>query len=268
MYDIHSGLIAVALFISMALAIEVGFRFGLRAQPSANEASKAHINAIQSSILGILALLLGFTFSLSLQRFDSRSEAMVDEANAIGTAYLRAQLLPPAVRGKVQTLLREYVDLRVQASRISVVHQEARGALMAKISQLHKQLWLNAKQAAELDASAVKTGMFIQSLNDLIDSFGKHDAVLNRHVPEVVLLLLYGTFLMAGAIVGFSSGVAGHRPSLVSYILVLLIVVLVFLIIDLDRPRRGLIEVSNKSLLELQTYIADDMGAPSGQNHP
>src|SRR6185437_1530653 len=132
---------------------------------------------------------------------------------------------------------------RVQASGVSVVKQEAGGALVTKIGQVQKQLWRNAKQAVELDASAVKTGLFVQALNDLIDSFGKHDAVLNRHVPEVVLLLLYGTFLMAGAIVGFSSGVAGHRPSLASYILVALIVVLVFLIIDLDRPRRGLIEV-------------------------
>ena len=258
MYDIHSGLIAVVLFISMALAIEAGFRLGLRAQPSETDASKAHINAIQSSILGILALLLGFTFSLSLQRFDSRSDAMVNESNAMGTAYLRAQLLPPALRGEVQAQLRQYVDLRVQASHISVVDRQARAKLVASIGQAQKTLWAYARQAADLDTNTVRTGLFIQALNDLIDSFGKHDAVLNRHVPEVVLLLLYGTFLMAGAIVGFSSGVAGHRPSLVSYIMVALIVVLVFIIIDLDRPRRGLIEVSNQSLLDLQTYIAGD----------
>jgi hypothetical protein len=101
----------------------------------------------------------------------------------------------------------------------------------------------------------VKTGLFIQSLNEVIDALGKRDAVLNRHVPEVVLLLLYGTFLMAGVIVGYASGVGGHRASFVAYIMVSLIVILVFIIIDLDRPRRGLIQVSQKSFTDLQAAI-------------
>jgi uncharacterized membrane protein (Fun14 family) len=83
-------------------------------------------------------------------------------------------------------------------------------------------------------------------------------------VPELVLLLLYATFLMAGAIVGYASGVAGHRPSFASYIMVALIVVLVFMILDLDRPRRGLIQVSQKSLVDLQASIRAPSPAPSG----
>jgi hypothetical protein len=84
------------------VGIEMSYRMGLRTRVSADEASKAHINTIAASLLGILALLLGFTFSLSLQPFDSRSAAVVDEANAIGTAYLRAQLLPASVRSDVR----------------------------------------------------------------------------------------------------------------------------------------------------------------------
>lgn len=263
MYDINSGAIAAVLFVSMALAIEAGFRLGWRERDRQTEASRAHIGSIQGSILGILALLLGFTLSLSLQRYDSRSEAVVDEANAIGTTWLRAQLLPAAQRSPVQALLREYVDARVAAGALSLTDRERRSALLARAGRIQAALWGHARQAAAADPNPVTSGLFIQALNDMIDQFGKRDAALNRHVPEVVLLLLYATFLMAGAIVGFAPGAAGHRPSWASHIMVALIVVLVFVILDLDRPRRGLIEVSQQSLTDLQASLRADVGAGS-----
>jgi hypothetical protein len=257
MYDINSAVIAAVLFVSMALAIEAGYRIGRRSTGPAAEASKAHIDAIQASMLGILALLLAFTLSLSLslQRFDSRSEAVVAEANSIGTASLRAQLLPAAVRGEVKGLLRQYIDLRVQAGAVTLVDRAERAALQAKTLGIQNALWGYARQATELDTNAVRSGLFIESLNDLIDNQGKREAALNRHVPEAVLLLLYATFLMAGSIVGYAAGIAGHRPSLATHVMVALIVVLVFIILDLDRPRRGLIKVNQASLIELQAAI-------------
>jgi uncharacterized membrane protein (Fun14 family) len=111
----------------------------------------------------------------------------------------------------------------------------------------------------------VTSGLFIQSLNELIDSYGRRNAALNRHVPEVVLFLLYGTFLLTGGVVGYAAGVAGHRPSFATYILVVLIVIMAFIILDLDRPRRGLIKVDHKSLIELKVAIdaAQTVGAQS-----
>ncbi len=267
MYDINSVLIAVVLLISMVAAIEAGYLIGLKSNKSANEDAKAHVNAVQASILGILALLLGFTLSLSLQRFDNRSEAVVDEANAIGTAYLRAQLLPSGLRNNVQSLLRSYLDLRVDASALSIVNGAEREIMLAKTLQSQSTLWDCARQAAQIEPNPVTSGLFIQALNELIDNFGKRDAAINRHVPEVVLLLLYGTFLMTGGIVGFTCGIAGHRPSPVSYIMITLIVVLVFIILDLDRPRRGFITVSQKSLVDLQTAINVVGGSDNRQLH-
>ena len=261
LYEVNTGLIAAVLFISMVLAIEAGYRIGFARQHERGEAFRTHINGLQASILGILALLLGFTFSLALQRFDSRSEAVVDEANAIGTTWLRAQLLPLPVRAEVQALLREYVDTRVQAGSVTLADRAERQRLMAYATRTQDALWTGARKAAELEPNPVTTGLFIQSLNELIDRFGSRNAALDRHVPEVVLLLLYATFLMAGAIIGYASGVAGHRPSMVSHVMVVLIVVLVFLILDLDRPRRGLIEVSQRSLVDLQLSIRQDAGA-------
>jgi uncharacterized membrane protein YoaK (UPF0700 family) len=255
MNDIGSGLIAVLLCVSMVLAIESGFRIGRRRKAKVSDAARNHVTNLQSSILGILALLLGFTFSLALQRFDGRSEAVVHEANAIGTTWLRAQLLPPAVRGSVQTTLRDYIDLRVREGHHTLADHAARRALMAQAGELQTTLWNEAQRAVDADPRPVTTGLFIQALNDMIDALGTRDAALARHVPEIVLMLLYATFLMTGAIVGYTAGVAGHRPSLVSYILVVLIVVLVFIILDLDRPRRGWIEVSQQPLVDLQQSI-------------
>lgn len=259
LYAVDSVWIALGLFLSMTLAIEMGYRLGHRVQKGATDSFKVHVNAISASLLGILALMLGFTFSLSVQRFDRRSEAVVNEANAIGTAYLRSQLLPVALRNDVQKLLRDYVQLRIQASTTTLLDQVGQAVLLAQASQRQNVLWAYARQAADADPNPVSTGLFVQSVNELIDNFGTGNAELTRHVPEVVLLLLYATFLMAGSVIGYSAGVAGHRMSFVTYVMVLLVVVLVFIIIDLDRPRRGLIEVSQQSLIELRTAINADL---------
>ncbi len=255
MYGINSVWISGILLLSMALLIEVGHRFGIRAQPSANDAFKTHVSAISASLLGILALLLGFTFSLSLQRFESRSEAVVSEANSIGTAYLRSQLLPLSVRKNAQDMLRQYLDIRIKTSTIPYNRQSDLTVLLVQAGYTQNMLWNYARQAAEEDPNPVTSGLFIQSVNDLIDSFGLRNTELSRHVPESVLILLYATFLMAGAIIGYGSGLAGSRTSFVTYVLVCLIVVLVFIIIDLDRPHRGLIEVSQQSFFDLRASI-------------
>jgi hypothetical protein len=203
-------------------------------------------------LLGVLALLLGFTFSLSLQRHDSRSQAVITEANAIGTAMLRAGLLPEPLLGQTRDKLREYLDLRVVAGGISLDNVEERNAALRKTLDMQQQLWELGSRAVQENPSPVPSGLFIQSLNELIDAYGSRDAALNRHVPEVVLFLLFGAFALTACLVGYASGIARHRASFPTYVLVLLITFLVFLIIDLDRPRRGLIEVSQQSLIDLQ----------------
>lgn len=258
MYNLNSVQIAIFLFVCLVLAIEIGYRIGRRSREATNEESRSHINAIQASLLGVLALLLGFTFSLSLQRYDSRNAAVVDEANAIGTTYLRAQLLPLSVRPEVQELLRSYLAVRVQESTIPLSNEAQRQELLNTASQNQGTLWRYAMQAAEEDKSPVTSGLFIQSLNELIDSYGRRNAVLDRHVPEVVLYLLFSTFILTWGIVGYASGIGGNRVSLAAYIMLVLIVLLIFIIIDLDRPRRGLIQINHASLVELQETIESD----------
>ncbi len=258
MYDKSSVLIAVVLFLSMAVVMELGYRLGRGSRQS--ELAKAQVNAIQGSLLGVLALLLGFTFSLSLQRYDGRSAAVVTEANAIGTAWLRAEMLPEPIRQRTRNALRAYLDLRLQAGQISLDHDQQRRDMLAETAAQQEALWILARQAVEMDDRPVTSGLYVQALNDLIDAFGTRDAALNRHVPEVVLLLLYITFLMCGGVVGYASGVGGHRAPAATYVMVGLIVLLVFLIVDLDRPRRGLIEVNQQSLIELRQSMETAVG--------
>ncbi|MGA7878557.1 MAG: hypothetical protein WCA08_23055 [Desulfoferrobacter sp.] len=255
MYSLNSLFIAGALFGSLIVAIEVGYRIGQFNHGSASDSSKTHVNAIQASLLGLVALLLGFTFSLALQRFDSRSKAVLDEANAIGTTYLRAQLLPTSVRSKVSKLLQGYVDLRVRAGMIPLDDEAERQEELAKANEVLDDIWIYAQQAAEEDKNPVTSGLFIQALNGAIDSYGRRDEELNRHVPEVILFLLFGTFLTACAVIGYCAGFANHRPSVVTYVLIALIVILTFIIVDLDRPRRGMIKVDQRNLMELKVAI-------------
>src|SRR5678810_830263 len=141
-----------------------------------DETSRQHINQTETATLGLLALLLAFTFSQSLQRYDSRSDQVVDEANAIGTAYLRIDLLPPSLRDEVRALMREYVNQRVESSTIATSRESEWRASVAEAGRLQAALWSYAGRAADLDPSPVRAGMFIQALNDMIDGFGRRDA--------------------------------------------------------------------------------------------
>lgn len=254
-YDLPGGVIAAVLFVSTALAVEIGYRLGARMAYQTEEAMRAHVRTIQGAILGILAIVLGFTLSLALQRYDSRCEAVVAEANAIGTAYLRAQLLPAGVKENALGGLRAYVDLRVEAGRATLADHGARQAGERDTAAAQAALWDIARRAVAFDPAPVTSGLFVQAVNDAIDSASRREAALDRHVPQAVLILLYACLLLAGGIVGYTTGIEGHRPSLAGYLLAALIVVLVFITLDLDRPRRGFVHVSQKPLLDLQAQV-------------
>ena len=228
-YSLSTVVLAAALFIALVLAIGVGFRIGRRYKERFNDPVRGHINAIQASMLGMVALLLAFTLSRSLEQFSSRSEAVVDEANAIGTAYLRAQLLPASVAEPSQEALRNYVDLRVEAAEMSF--EELDKKLVTEVEQKQADLWRYAQEAAAGKVTPI-TSLFVQSINELIDSYGSRKAAVRRHVPACVILLLSSTFVLTAGVVGFASGAEGHRPSITCYFLVLFIVTLVFLIVD------------------------------------
>ncbi|GAA4422206.1 hypothetical protein [Bremerella cremea] len=255
MYALPTIVIVAILFATMAAIVEIGYRCGRKYESAVSEATRGHVSSIQGAMLGILGLLLGFTFSLSLQRYDNRSVAVVKESNAIGTAYLRTELLPDDIRDSARANIQNYLDLRIEESTVDLSHGDVRKELTKDIADAFEATWKQATDAAKANPNPVLTGLYVQSLNDVADSFGERDAALGRHVPELVLILLYMTFLMTGLVVGFSAGLSGTRASIAIYVLTLLIVLLVFIVVDLDRPRRGIIEVDQQPMLDLQRWM-------------
>jgi len=256
LYGFSSITITFLLLALILAANDVGYRLGRRGATH-DEGEKAQTNAIQAAMLGLLALLLGFTFTMALQRFDSRSQAVIDEANAIGTAYLRVDLLPEQPQLAARSHFREYVDLRLRAGEIDLTHTDARRKANAAISQLHGRLWSIALEASTLDPRPVTSGLFTQSINELIDAYSRRDAALKKHVPEIVLWLLFSVFVIAGAVLGYAGGLAGARPFVATISMAVLIALVIFVIIDLDRPRRGLIQVNQESMADLGALLAE-----------
>lgn len=255
LYTYDTALIAGTLFFLILLANEAGFWFARKVMKHTDDGIKSQTNAIQAGMLGLLALLLGFSFTMALQRFDARSTAVVKESNAIGTAYLRAGLLPEAQASQIRRLMAEYVALRVEGGKVELIDTSARETNSTKTLELQERIWNVAMQAAKADPRPVTSGLFVQALNEMIDAYGERQAALEKHVPGVVLFLLFMIFIISGCILGYASGLGGKRPWLATVSMAALIVLVIFIVIDLDRPRRGMIQVDQSSLLTLHQQI-------------
>jgi len=257
LYTFNSLLLAGILLVLMLLALLLGFKAGSRTQGErATERYLGHIDTLQTSMLGILALLLGFTFSLALQRFESRSEALVEEANAIGTTLLRASLLSPDLQPEARQLLGRYLGLRVAGADLPLAREMERNLLLQQAEGVQTSLWGLAVRASGIDDSPVRTGLFVQALNEMFDAFVKRNAELDRHVPEPVELVLYLTYMITAAVLGFNAGLSRYRPSLVTHVMIMLIVLINLMITDLDHPRSGIIRIDQTALRSLADQVS------------
>jgi hypothetical protein len=244
-------LILIALLMLSSLS---GSLAGRRKRELVSEDVKSQVSTLQGSLLGLMALLLGFTFSMTVSRYDLRKQLILEEANAIGTTYLRARLLPDPYASQATDLLREYVGIRVALSE-SGADETSRSTLQAateKAEKLHDQLWSVAQGVDSQEPRSVATGLFIQSLNEVIDLHSKRLIALDNHVPEPVILMLWGVGLLSMGLTSYSCSLAGWRHYVATSMMALLIASVIGLIMDLDRPQRGFIRVSQKSMLMLQ----------------
>lgn len=255
MYDIPSYVIALILFAGILIAYEIGFRIGKFHQKSTDIEIKSQTNNIQAGVLALLALLLGFTFNISLQRYDARSEAVIQEANSIGTTVLRTKLLPTPYDTKILALLKEYIDIRIENSKIELSRYKERADIIKRGNEQLNKIWDVSIQAAKSDPNPVTTGLFMAALNEMIDSRSARFEIQNRHIPEAILFLLFFVFVMSGAVIGYAGGLGLKRAYVPTVLLTLLIVLVVYLILDLDRPRRGLITVKQDYIIQLKELV-------------
>jgi hypothetical protein len=191
---------------------------------------------------------------MAMSRYEVRKQLVLDEANAIGTTYLRAQLLPEPQRHEIADLLRRYVQVRLNFYGAGTDAKKLEAAGSAT-TELQTQLWSTAAALGEKEPRAVTVGLFLQSLNEVIDLHNKRLTALENHVPEIILFLLYFVALVATGLIGYGCGLGGVRNFFVTVVSSVLIAAVVIVIIDLDRPLHGLIQVSQQRMLELRDNL-------------
>jgi hypothetical protein len=248
-------LVSVMVFL---LVFEIGYRLGKSQRGNIDEATKSWIATIDGAILTMLSLLLAFSFGMAENRFDARKQLVVDEANAIGTTYLRSQWLSEPHRTEIARLLREYVDLRLPKDAQTLNVNEAVQQMAAGSEQLQDQLWSHAVEIAKKEAASPVAALFLATLNDTIDLQTKRLAAFRNRVPEIILLLLYIFAGFSILITGYVSGLRDRRNSIMMFTMIGLVAFFITVIVDLDRPQRGFIKVSQESLIQLQQKLYAD----------
>ena len=243
-------ILVVGLAIVLASS-EIGWQLGLRAKGRGRE----NMPALEQSVLALLALIIGFTFFMALTRYESRREAILNEANAIGTTALRARLLPDPHRTTILKLLREYAQIRVDYIGRGVSFAEV-PEVIQRSNEIQEGLWQQAKAVVAMDREMVPTGLFIQTLNELIDNQAKRLAVLRNQIPNIVLLSLFAIAAVGGAFAGYAAALEPQRTRLPVYALGFLVSGIIMVILDLDHPNIGFVTVSQQPIIDVTASIA------------
>jgi hypothetical protein len=234
------------------LASEFGWQLGIRAK---GHGESCNISAVEQSLLGLVALVVGFTFFMALTRFEARREAVLNEASAIGTTALRARLLPEPHRAQSLKLLREYVQMRIDYISTGKSFAEL-PTTIDRSNNIQEALWQQVKALSTKDNNMVPTGLFIQTLNDMIDSQGKRLSALRNQIPNEILLSLFGITAVACGFAGYASGLDPLRTRLPAVITGVIVCSVIFVILDLDRPNVGFITISQQPMIDTAASLS------------
>lgn len=212
------------------------------------------LDTVQGSLLALLGLLLAFSFSSAAGRFVDRQDLILQEANAIGTAYLRADLLATAPADELRAALKAYTAERVTyfnagANRPAVL------ASIARSEQLHQRIWSAGVEGVKQTPTA--TVVVMQSLNEVIDLHASRVEALHRHLPGAVVVLLVMTAALAVGSVGFGTGVGGGGHLVGNLIFVVVTASVLALTLDLDYPRAGFVQIEQRPMLDLQRSLGE-----------
>ena len=246
-------LIFVFLFLTLVLIAEVGHRIAGWVRAS-HAGTAIEIQSIQGAVLGLLALLLGFTFAMAAERFQARKDLLRDESNAIGTVALRTALLPEPQRSNIVKLLPGYVDTRIELQQKGYLPDAVRD-VSARAGKLQAQIWAEAVAAAERAPQSVMVALFVSALNDMIDMDGKQLAALRNRIPVPIFLLLFLVAFVAVGITGYGSGQRHRESASLTVLVSLLIAAVIILVVDLHRPTRGLIALDLSSLTQVRLNL-------------
>jgi hypothetical protein len=258
----------IALCLAATLLVAKWFGAWVRSLHRGEEAAKVEASALDyllSAAVGLMALLIAFTFSFASERFANRRELGIDEANAIGTAYLRYQVLADPARTRLSGLMVRYLDARKAFN--SAGEDEARvAAADLETDALQRQIWNELAGSIRAAPGPTSTPL-LQATNQMFDLASSRRAALDFRVPGAVLwaLIIYAT--IASAVMGYAMPRA--RPLIVvSTIVVLLVTLAISLIVDIDRPREGVVVIKAGALERVDAMVrameAEKAQAPAG----
>ncbi len=241
-------LVYLITVIMVLLAAEIGFRLGLwlqRRNPSENKTSMS--GAMVGGMLGLMAFLLAFSIGIVIGQHNGRKAMVVTEANAVGTAYLRAGFLADPDRTAVRDLLREYVEVRLAAATDESLFESTR----KRSEEIHGQLWTIVEKTVRQGNESETTALFVASINDVIDVHSLRLAAIELRLPELLGLVLYAATVLSFLLVGVANSADGKRDFFALLLFSLAFVAVFVIIVDLDRPQQGLLTVSQSALSDL-----------------
>lgn len=242
------------MFVLIYAGSEFGYRIGKK-RDGVPETLRSLIGGIGGATLGLLGLLLGFTLSMAISRWDARHDVIVDEANAIGTLWLRAGLLEPDARDEFRNTISAYLETRIALGDMNASLPELQ-ALRAESEALQPRLWSAVEAANTPGRSPAVLTAVINATNDVIDLHELRLSSVTNHLPPISVITPLSVAIVALAFFGWSFGAVGQKNRSALVMLALLIVLVMSSIMDLNRPQRGWFRVTMAPLERLQASIA------------
>jgi hypothetical protein len=223
------------------LSIDLGYRFGTKRRAASPEGARNANPTIEASVFGLMGLLIGFTFYGAGSRFDNRRNLIVQEANAIGTAYLRIDLLPPEIQPGVREDFREYVRSRLAVNE-KIPDVQAVKAALDYSSSLQERVWKKSVEAAKSVGPAEKS-LVLASLNTMIDITTDSTVALMAHPPAGVFVMLGLTVLTSSALAGYTMAASSVRDWISTITFAVVLSTAIYVTFDYEFPRVGLIRI-------------------------
>jgi hypothetical protein len=239
-------------FMVLTLAsYEIAFQLGRWWQARQPGDQEGPTDTLVGALLALMAFLLAVTMGMAADRFDTRRGLVLEEANAIGKLYLQADYLPEAEAGQMKALLREYLPLRLAPD-----DDEELVAALARSVELHAEMWAITDEVVSSGFNPDIMSSFGESMTDIVRlNQTRVTAGVYARVPETVLLLLLVGSALALAMIGYTAGLRGKRGVLSAVVLTVALGIVLMLVIDLDRPQDGLINVSQQPLVDVQRWV-------------
>jgi hypothetical protein len=259
-YEVPLWVDAAVLAIVLLVALESGFRLGLRRQREGEGAEKVVRGDVTlGSMLALLGLMLAFTYAFSLSRADMRKQAVITEANAIGTAFLRADLAAEPGRSQLRQQLLAYARTRVVTAEQAQNRKQLQ-QVIARSLEAQAKLWPATRLALKGEIPAPLQASLVQAVNEVLDANTTRLAVVFDRLPGVVLVLLVLVAAASLGVAGHTAGLRGRMNRWRMSAFALVLAALMFIIVDFDSPLRGFIQVSHESLVA----VIRDMEAALG----